>query len=279
MSRLVGSEHSPLLAYWINEREKIRLQKEAGFPPPWSDDPVFQRTYFCNVHREDDRVTKFIRRMYSPRVRHYLFPHNIILSRFLNWPDTLDALGYIDVWDPSYVQSVLNGQKVLGKVWGNAYVVTTHGIKMDKIDYLCDRVMPSIAGGLSPFLDSSSCEAAAKQLQTIEGISTFMAGQVVADLKNTPGHPLQESIDWWDFVVPGPGSLRGLGWYFGQEITPTRFQEAIDEAYREVIAGRQVSIDMCMQDFQNCLCEYDKYMRVHTGTGRSKRNYNALLRR
>jgi len=49
--------------YWMKERERVRVRKERGDPKPWSEDPVFQQTYFCNVNREYDRVTKFIRKM------------------------------------------------------------------------------------------------------------------------------------------------------------------------------------------------------------------------
>jgi hypothetical protein len=260
------------LLYWINERESIRKRKEAGEPKPWSDDPIFQVTYFCNVRREDDKVTKFIRQMYTPWSYHKLFVHNIILSRFLNWPDTLDYLDYISDWDPEYVKLVLNERKLIGKVWGNAYVVTTHGIPMDKIDYLCDRVMPSIAEYV-PIVEFSSCGWAAAGLQRIEGISTFMAGQVVADLKNTRGHPLTQAMDWWDFALPGPGSIRGMDWLYGERVPRSVWHSRLLDVQRAVDEASHVG-DLCAQDMQNCLCEFDKYMRVKHGTGRSKRSYN-----
>lgn len=265
-------QNLPHLLYWMSEREKIRFKKEAGEPKPWTEDPVFRVTYFCNVHREDDRVTKFIRRLYSPWVRHHLFTHNIILSRFLNWPDTLDPLGYQEEWDPPYVKSVLNERKLVGKVWGNAYVVTTHGIPMDKIDYLCDRVMPSINASLDHDTTWETCEAASRRLQTIEGISTFMAGQVIADLKNTAGHPLQEAHDWWDFALPGPGSIRGMDWLMGKKVPKNEWHSLLLTA-RDAVDESGIVGDLCAQDMQNCLCEFDKYMRVSNGTGRSKRSY------
>jgi len=55
------TDNQEQLIYWINERENIRLKKEAGESPPWSSNPVMQVTYFCNVNREDDKVTKWIR--------------------------------------------------------------------------------------------------------------------------------------------------------------------------------------------------------------------------
>lgn len=263
-------QNLPTLLYWMDEREQIRIRKEAGMTKPWSNDSVFQTTYFCNVRREDDKVTRFIRRMYSPYVSHSLFEPNIILSRFLNWPDTLDALGYQDEWDPIYVKSVLNERKLLGKVWGNAYVVTTHGIPMDKIDYLCDRVMTSIEHDLDVYTTYPSCEIAAENLQNVEGISTFMAGQVVADLKNTPGHSLQNAPDWWTFALPGPGSRRGMDWLFGEKVPQNQWLKNLLEL--QAIAYNE-GWHLCAQDLQNCLCEFDKYMRVKNATGRSKRSY------
>ena len=76
------------------------------------------------------------------------------------------------------------------------------------------------------------------------------------------------------FSAPGPGSLRGLSWYFNKHITNSMYQEAIVEvkSYIENRLGGDY-YTMCMQDMQNCMCEFDKYCRVLTGTGRSKRKY------
>lgn len=257
--------------YWVQERERVRRKKEMGERKPWSLDPTFQTTYFCNVHREDDKVTRFIRRMYSPKVYHKLFVHNIILARFLNWPPTLDYIQYLDEWDFDYLKSMLNDLKRQGKVWGNAYVVTTHGIPMDKIDYLCDRVVPSIGHVLSTFDSWVTCELAAIDLQRIEGISTFMAGQVIADLKNTAGHPLRDAPDWWTFALPGPGSRRGMDWLYAGKINIADWPDCLEAARTRLMSD---GIRLCAQDTQNCLCEFDKYMRVKHGTGRSKRSYN-----
>lgn len=259
------------LIYWMEERERVREKKEAGEPKPWSEDEVFQSVYFCNVDRENDKVTKFIRQMYSPHVGHPFFTHNIILSRFLNWPLTLGDVGYLYSWEPDDVKMTLNNIKDRGeKVWGNAYVVSTCGRQMDKIDYLTEIVMPSIERVLK-LPDGHSCESEAIKLQLIEGISTFMAGQVVADLKNTEGHPLREAPDWGTFALPGPGSRRGMDWVYGEKLSERDWYSAIaslhDLVYTE---GWRI----CRQNLQNCLCEYDKWCRVTNGTGRSKRKYN-----
>ena len=58
----------PVAAFFdfCRERERIRVRREAGEPPPWSADPVFQRGRFLNVFREDDRVSKAILRFARP---------------------------------------------------------------------------------------------------------------------------------------------------------------------------------------------------------------------
>jgi len=263
------------LLYWITERETVRLRKEAGEPKPWSMDRIFQVTYFCNIRREDDKVTRFIRKTYSPRVTHPLFVHNIILSRFLNWPPTLEFIGYLtDDLDWTMLNVRLNNLAKNGKVWGNAYVVTTHGIPMDKIDYLTDRVVPSIFNTLdAPRPNYKTCEEYADLLQCIEGISTFMAGQVVADLKNTNGHPLRDAPDFKTFALPGPGSIRGMDWLYGRKVPRSEWYSNLMEL-QTVLWMDDICLDA--QDIQNCLCEFDKYMRVKNGTGRSKRSYNGV---
>jgi hypothetical protein len=46
--------------HWIKEREAIRKRREAGEPPPWTDDAILRNYSFRNVQREHDRVTRHI---------------------------------------------------------------------------------------------------------------------------------------------------------------------------------------------------------------------------
>lgn len=270
--------------YWILEREQIRRLKEVGEPRPWSSDPVFQTTYFCNVRREDDRVTRFFRSFYKQWVRHPMYEYNVILSRFLNHPPTIEDLDYIDKHDPDYILNVLESRARAGlQVWSGAYLITTHGLPMAKAQYLVNRVLQGasqLAGrniytgpvqGYRPTLAHVY-----GLLRGLEGLGSFLAAQVVADLKNSPGHPLSDAPDWWTFVAPGPGSLRGASWFhFGEigKVTPSNFHTLFYDI-RDYVEEKVPGIKICNQDLQNCLCEFDKYMRVSTGTGRSKRKYN-----
>lgn len=252
-------------------------KKEAGEPKPWSSDPIFQKTYFCNVNREDDKVTKWIREFYSPYVDDPMFEYNIIFSRFINWPETLEHVGYKKKHIAEELEDILHYLAADGrKVWGSAYVITTHGMKMDKAHYLAHYVLGAVAQRLESLravCRGTSLATAAAELQRIDGIGSFLSAQVVADLKNTDNHPLQEAEDWWSFVQPGPGSLRGCEWFHNTTVTPASFPEYFRQI-REFVEGYELPTALCNQDLQNCLCEFDKYMRVRNRTGRSKRKYN-----
>lgn len=49
------------LVWYIRERERIRDRKESKCGKPWTTDTVLQSARFCNVWREDDRVTRYER--------------------------------------------------------------------------------------------------------------------------------------------------------------------------------------------------------------------------
>lgn len=277
------------LWYWIRERNSVRQAKENGCAKPWSLDPVFQTTYFCNVRREDDRVTRWIRGNWSPnKIGWDDYEYAMVVARFLNYPYMLEKLTYpYDgiVKDPEKILTIMEDIAAHGfKVWGNAYVVTTHGIPMGKAQYLCQRVLPAAYDLLGAgrwrgaYAGSAPCLAMRHEdYMQLEGLGSFMAAQVIADLKNTPGHPLAEADDWSTWSAPGPGSLRGLTWFHGKKITPASYEDAIervqfempDEIHPLLLTDGKFN----NQDLQNCLCEYDKYMRVSTGSGRSKRGY------
>ena len=260
--------------YFIMERDNIRfLKDELQAPKPWSIDPVFQRTYFCNIDRENDRVTKWIRQNYTG-VNPGVEAANMMMARFVNKPSTLEDLGWPwNSWAP-YLWTPVMSQP---GAWGSAYIVSTNGRAMPKHEYiagLLEEAFEQLAGWPAA-TTQPTLAGAHRRLQALQGMGSFMAAQVIADLKNTKGHLLQEADDWFDFAAPGPGSLRGLAWFYGRKITPSTFTEALASA-RDWCNNVDATLvtRLCNQNLQNCFCEYDKYMRVDSGTGRSKRSYN-----
>lgn len=208
----------------------------------------------------------------------------MVFARFINWPETIKLVGYMPYHEPRQLEDVLHYVSGQGqKIWGNAYVITTHGQKMGKIDYLCNQVLKDVNNlGLSSMLARAgatpTCSNTSRGLQKVDGIGSFLAAQVVADLKNTPGHSLYTADDRDTFVEPGPGSLRGMAWFhYGSpiKINPAGFLAEFSEIRDYVDAHWPQEVPRVdNQDLQNCLCEYDKYCRVATAQGRSKRKYN-----
>jgi hypothetical protein len=272
------------LAYWITEREAMRKRKEVLHHPlkfhGWSDDPAMGTVRYCNVRREDDKVTRWIAKHWrNPNATHPNLTLAMVMARMINWPPTLEKIGF-----PFGVEGVLSlGDKrdvmtnIVGKKWTSAYTISTCGRSMGKEDYVFDHVLRQVADMGWPYTgNQKSLEGVHRALMRIDGLGSFLAAQVIADLKNTPGHELTTAGDWWTWSASGPGSLRGLAAYYGTPATPSRYASMVKECYDEVaplvepIVGR-----LHMQDFQNCLCEFSKYMRVKEGDGRVRNKYSA----
>lgn len=267
-----------LFRYWIEERWHVLQKRTAGLPRSWSQDPIFKSVYFTNVRREDDRVTKFVRQWAADKPLSTL-PAAYTLARMFNREESVGYMGYPIKWDPQAMADKMKDYRDSGRqVFSGAYLITTCGVRMDKIDYVF-RVANDVHIQTSIKLQNlMTCEISYHLLRSVKGLGSFLAAQIVADLKNTEGHPLQASVDWRTFVAPGPGSIRGLNYYLGNppltHIGVQQFKKGLYDVRKNLealpLAGAVPEI--CNQDLQNCLCEFSKYMRVRAG-GKTKRNY------
>ena len=268
------------LAYWINERYAMKRAKDAaeamgagpGLKFGWSDDPHMGLVRYCNVHREDDKVTRWLAQNWRPE-HHAVW--EIVLARMINYIPSLEEVMTLHgrEWQTDRIAWQLKYRRDRGeKVFTSAYTISTCGQRMDKIDYVMYVVRLCKDGNWSPF---STLAAAHADIMHTDGLGSFLSAQVVADLKNTAGHPLQDAPDWHTWCAPGPGSLKGLCEYYGQNITPAIFDYSIKHCWEEVkpLINSHVP-PIHMQDFQNCLCEFSKYERVKKG-GHVRNKYRA----
>lgn len=246
--------------WFINERESIRKLKEIGHPKPWTDDPVLQAYRFCNVYREDDTVSKWI---YENWIRPNEYHHNllgaIVLARLINWPDTLDEIGFPHKWDKHLFANLIRDRMDRGdKTWTGAYMITAEADGTPKEVSVCKTV----DAAMNDSWDTDLCYQTWQDLKTLPRIGSFMAAQFVADLKRT--HYLGNARDAMTFCAPGPGSQRGLNLILN---TPNKewAQPAFEEEVNKLRDGIPLIIDA--QNVQNCLCEFSKYIR---GSSRSK---------
>lgn len=279
LTSLTGEQ--PWFFHWINEREKCRIGYETGLPKPWSSDPILQSFRFCNVRREDDKVTKWIKKNWrDPYNGHSNMVLAMVMARTINWPDTLAEVKFPDfpVSDFSRWLEVTRlrmkmRRDLSKKIWTGAYLVSTNGYNMEKIDYILDRVWRPIYERFC-MPESGTLEDTHEELMRFDGMGSFMAAQVVCDLKYTS--LLSQAPDWDIWSAIGPGSRRGLNRFFGRKL-----EGAISaNLYKTEIAALQAAVQqycnmaLHAQDIQNCLCEFDKYVRVKNGEGKPRSGYN-----
>lgn len=264
------------LLYFIREREAIRLKREAGLPFPWTDDHILRDYRFCNIEREKDAVTKGITALYRE-------PHQgdpdlwfalLVARRAVNWPATLEEIGYPVPWDPEKFKSVIRVRQTAGlKAFeAQAYKVIVSGKSGEQADLIVDHVLNPMweqRDRYHPRLDDTLSSFAAR-LSDGPYMGGFYAGQVVADLKYAQ---LKFASDWWTFAVSGPGSRRGLDRVKGR--TPRKYWDEA-EWYAEFSQLYQAMkgpifcatrLTLHAADFQSCLCEYDKYCRLLNNEG------------
>ena len=260
--------------YWIRERLNVLNSVNLNLPKPWSEDPIFRSVYFCNVQREEDKVTKYIRSWAAEDETENLLGV-YTLARLINWPDTLKEIDPNKIKrDPEYIFNTLkNIRKTNKKIFSGAYLITTCGIKMDKLEYVM-RVVNDVTRVCLP---QDTLQKQWEELIKIQGLGNFLAAQIVADLKNTQDTTWSRADDFLTFVASGPGSIKGLNYYNNippeKGMSTSKFKELLDAARFNLYKDNPTLPKLCNQDLQNCFCEFSKYMRVLSG-GRTKRNYH-----
>lgn len=248
-----------MFIYWVNMREYIRLRREAGDPAPWSSDAIFQKYHFCNIRREDDRGTKEIHQAAADLcVPLGELPEFYTAARLFNKADTV-----IDYWSKG-INYVKDRRDEGAKIFHTAYVVSTCGVSMDKIDYV-ERVVTDVANSL---ISTDTCLHAFNCLRRVNGLGSFLAGQIVADLKND--RYLAGAHDYRSFAVMGPGSKKGMDFIYGPGTTERNFRDRMDKL-RDDTTGQIPYLHG--QDLQNCLCEFSKYIRYARDLPGRRRTY------
>jgi len=280
---------------YCRERYRIMLKKDAGAPGPWTDDPVLQQYRFCNVFREDDRVTRW----YAHELRAPLGDDDAaqfraaVVFRWFNSITTGELLHDLLMpgeWDFAEARLRLKRQVESGKtILGAAYMIKSPP-GMDKVDGLLECIRKvfldighSYADPVKEIRKSKSLESAVQSLVRYDYIGPFMAYQMVCDLRYAP--ILEEAKDVMTWTAPGPGSGRGS--------SRIVFGHADGYSYNnrnDVVQIMDVMLDLLeasddasnwpkewpkweLAQVQHNLCEFDKIMRVRNGEGTPKQLY------
>jgi hypothetical protein len=267
------------LVYWITQREKIRLAKEAGEPRPWTDDEILQSYRFCNVRRMDDKVSKWLlENWYEPYFDYPNILKAVALARFINKPESLGVIErhvFAKKYDAEKIKLKLRQYRDAGNtVFNGAYLVRGNSGN-DKIEAVVDYYVQPL-GFLKKELDVTSMEATHARLIQSYGLGSFMAGQIVADLRWAMEGSWEDKYDW---APKGPGSQRGLNRLLGLPIKQNWEQS---EFCKELVKVKEYCVSRLpkyltnryeLADWQSSLCEIDKFSRALLGEGKPKQNY------
>lgn len=270
---------------FIQERYRIFLLRQKGMPAPWTEDPILAQYRFCNVYREDDKVTKWIaENLRKPLDGEWNLIPVMAVARFINRISTLEALKDIlleEGWHPKACPAMLRDLKKAGKpIITGAYMVKTP-VGKDKITGLHEILKP-IQDGTPQWL--TCCAPGGTSLQQLQDwllgfpwLGGFMTAQIVADLKYTKDW--KEAPDWFTFAASGPGSRRGLNRVVGRDLDQgwkeQDWKMNLLSLYAELVplfARAKMPLPHA-QDIQNCLCEWDKYERARLKQGEPKQRY------
>ena len=287
----------PGLLYFTWEREAVRLARENDLPrEQWTSDPVLRRYKFTNIHRRHDRVTRWIiKEIINLNLKHDDLWFALLVARLINWPPTLERLLYEEVipcaaedFNGRAFSEVIEQFKTVapgGKVYSGAYMI--YPTKMDKGGHKSAAIAKYILGdavkhavGIRDVLfnagDLPRISCFVYELSKCFGISTFIAGQVAADLTYAKGQ-LADAEDLYTYAPMGPGSQRGLNYLLERKPFAGWTQEAFNGWLRRIndsIKKELLIKDLTLHDVQNIMCEYSKYCRVVLGEGIPKTLYN-----
>jgi hypothetical protein len=280
--------------YWIVERHKIFLARQANKSPPWTTDPILQKYKFTNPFRQNDRVTRELGKRLK-KMKGYsdveLF-WAITLFRMFNYPPTFDALSdYVaDIpWNVRRTEKLLNTRKEMGsQIFTGAYIITNNGSTRPKITLMCEalgKIWERRADVTVRIVDGKTIENAVSVLCELPMVGKFIGYEIATDLRHTRLLGRAKDINFW--ANPGPGARRGCNRIF----SPTRkfnddsrnydlpFSMTKDERLlSEMRQLLKMSPDhlpkgfpvLEMRDIEHSLCEFDKYMRVKLGEGRPR---------
>jgi len=294
LALLLGPDNHRIQQFfnYAKARENIRRDKEKGIEPPWTSDPVLSKYRFCNVEREDDKVTKAVRRLtegISPK--HLL--RTLTLLRWFNRIRTMEELVTYDLhlnWDHTWATNVIEDlvAEDIPIVTGAYIINTPAGMKKWEgvlwaygqfIQFHHRSINTLLFHGLDISLQDLHTE-----LMKAPRLGAFMAYEIVTDLYHYSPFTQMPGIMTW--ANPGPGATRGicrlLDWDTGHLNRNSKQDVQFMINCMHLILSHARTFKSLwpfddrpwdMRTVEHTLCEFDKYERARMGQGRPKQVY------
>lgn len=307
MEKFKPNENYNHYLYWLVERMNIFWRKYNGEQSPWTADEIFQEFRFTNLYRVLDRVSQYLLKEviyngknYSPEDLFY----RILLFKHFNKIETWEALirEFGDITVDVSLDDIANFlDKCIQNfpIYSNAYMVGAYFYNFDEYTHL--RGLPKHRaffrvykdeifdnGYMYKILESESLEELYNRLRVLRIYGDFTAQQYAIDLNYSPLFNFSEN----DFVVTGPGSLRGIKFIF-EGATGARYDYTgairwVSENFEERMFQFEKDSGMkfhplpwepvpTLTNLQNTLCEISKFAKglgYKIGKGGSQRIKN-----
>lgn len=285
-------------AFWrfVAERQSIYARRARGDAAPWTTDSILQGHRFTNVYRAADRVSQYAIRevLYTGSQDRTECAFRAVLFRMFNLPETWNMLRLrlgeqpsLENWDANnYIRLMDAHVRSGGKLWTGAYMVTPPVFSYGSPKHygwllILDSM---VRRGVFAWIGQAarSMDVVYEMLRSYPTVGDFFAFQWTIDINYSVATDFDEN----DFVIAGPGALRGLSKLYGKSFNQAMAQEAIRD-----LCGSQVlylgerypfhwlggSRKLHLIDVQNCLCEWDKYTReAMPELGRTGRLYSRI---
>lgn len=272
----VFNKNLDTMKYWIIERQSILYKKEAGEPWPWTSDAILRDVRFCNVNRQDDKETKYLKQKVCLNKKLSLENKilNIILFRLFNKSATFERLGGFPYNFKTFdIMSLEDKVRALYadnfSMFTNVFIVTgvVTGAKTDKYDLGALKVLYNFKQHLNiteKLLNANDQKEFYNILKSVKGIGAFLAYQILLDITYIPKWPFGRN----HFVISAQGAKDGIKRIVDDFDGLTEPEIMFYLKYRDDFFK-----DIDLSDIENCLCEVSKFIRIRdTGNYKIARN-------
>lgn len=289
---------------FARERHAVYLRKSAGQPKPWTNDPIIANHRFCNIYRELDTVSVWIKEnvidVYEDDPNLWFM---LAACRVINWPDSLaemmDARGGFGIrgrYDPGVAfKTLMDRRHRKLKTITGAYIVNSVTKKTDpelwqgnKLAVISYRTLGELWKARDEIGEcfKSTMQQSVDTLKRYSGFGPFISYQVTVDLSYSKKW-LAGASDYNTFNSAGPGTTKGLSIVFhggkGNKMADEektrllsfQLKASQNPSYWPVSNKnmRKGVAPLSMSNISNMNCEASKHWSVFTGAGRMRSSY------
>jgi len=268
------------IAETMIERELIRKRREAG-EKIWTNDIIFQKYRFCNVHRQHDRGTVFL----LERLKGMCLEDQILhatVYRLFNLPATYDKIMSFIGWGKAFlvgeaIASLNLRQKLKLRIFSSAYIVAPikRGIPKHQsiLEHLAENATFELRDRIKNLKTSQDTYNLVSEL-AYKSQKSFINYQICCDLALL--HPHIYNLD--NHVVFGPGTYATSLSLLGIKVLKREGGLVVRDLLKTEVAKRgqrELSESITLQTVEHWFCEHRKYLQHKNGTKKGKRRLYA----